>query len=226
MKLSFHKPKSAADKKQIQQIIREKTGISAQIDISPESAVNGKDVERRKDATFIVIRCLESQMDQLLSHAFDLEKKYPSFEMAEEISPEKCILPEGTVLIELLFSDAPNKWRGGRAMQLIADIADITRVSKDNIRLVKMKRGSVVIVLRLPKSAALNLLIKESRERKMLKEKFRTLATIEQIAEYLTPLLDPVSVAHAVSTVSRCLMTWTWFRKPQERVGNELIIKQ
>ena len=174
-----------------------KTGISAQIDNSAESSGI---IERTKDNTFIVIRCLESHVDDLLAYAPDLEKKYPSFEMAEEILSEKRLLPEGTILIRLLFSDALREWRGGRLNRLIADISDIIHVNKGTIRLVRVKRGSIMIVLRLPESAA-QILLKQSSRREMLKAKFPTLETIEPIADSAPPS-QSVSVAHALSTDS------------------------
>ena len=204
-KLSFLKSLSAADIAEIQQIIMSKTGISAHIDKSTKSSGDGKDVKRRKNETFIVIRCLESQLEDLLDCAPELVVKYPSFEMAEEIFSEKFKLPRGTTRIKVLFSDPISKWRRGRVSRLIKYIADISGLNRKHLRLVKVERSSTITELRLPKSAAQKLLLKKSRQRYLLKAKFPTLVAIELIADS-EPLPQSVSIAHAVPTDSRCLL--------------------
>ena len=203
MKVAFNESESPPDKGQIQQICQSKAGNSVRVDNY------GMDVEVPKAKAFVVvISCVDTHMRRLMRSAPRLGMRYPSFikatDAAYDVSLKSLEPPRGKKLIKLRFEDTFSNWQDDELDQLIEDIAQMTHVNEDTIDVVEISGGSVIIVLRLPEAAA-QTLIKNSSERKMLKAKFRTLETIELIAD-LTPRSEIVSVAHAVSTDSGCML--------------------
>ena len=125
----------------------------------------------------------------LIAYGAKLKLLYPSFKSAREVWRKK--LPKGKKLVQFAFRDTHENWVEGRPIQLMKDIAKMTKLSKDTMHLVEILFGSVIIVLRLPESAARTIKEKASE----LKEKFPTLETIKLITESAV-LSQPVRDTH------------------------------
>ena len=180
--------------------VDERTADKERLKINTVKASSG-DRKRRKNKkikkkkkekkTFVVITCLASDKNRLISHSADLKSIYPSFGRAREVYLKQYKPPKNSKLIQFRFMDALSDWGGGRAMELIANIAKLIGLREETMDLVDLRSGSLLIVFRLPASVAQIILTKELE----LKAKFPTLEKIELIGD-LAPLPQSVSFGH------------------------------
>ena len=212
---AFEDPASAFDKERLKKDVESKTGVSVHIErvkeISNKDKGSSGDRKQRKKKknkaktkktkkkktmgkpkkTFIVITCLASDKNRLISYSPDLKSIYPTFGRARQVYLKKYKPPEDSKLIQFRFMDALSDWGGGRAMELIADIAKHIGLREETMDLVDIRSGSVLIVFRVPEAVAQIILTKELE----LKAKFPTLEKIELIGD-LAPLPQSVSFTH------------------------------
>ena len=193
MKLTFENPESAIDKERLLDVCQAQAGVSARIvDIAKRSG-DGKDID---DNTFVIITCLKKYSEKLVAYGPHIKKFYPSFKTAVEVSSHESFEPpQDKQLIQLTFKDTHLNWLEGRAIQLMIDIAEMTGLSRETMRLVQVLCGSVIIVLRLPKSAVQTLRDKESE----FKVKYPTFEKMDLIADSAVQS-QPVSATHAPAT--------------------------